>query len=304
MSITALKIVALIAMTIDHIGEFIPHTPLCFCWIGRIAAPIFIFCLTEAMRYTKDRKKYIIRLYEMTCICAGIFFITCRITWFFDEEIYPGIIENNIFATLFNIAVLIAVIDSCIAKKRHWKRNLYLYLVWQIGIFMINTYLNQVFMELPVFEQFSEDVRYILYGPLCNITWSEGSWSWVLLGVLFYYAPMKKIIWYPVYSIINIILYNGNIIVKIMHYWSSTGKKILYESGVFVFGILLHENFFFKYPLSLIESYQWMMVLAIIPILFYNGQYGLYGKRLKNVFYIYYPLHIVLLYVIGELQNF
>ena len=82
-------------MTIDHIGEFLPDTPIWFRWIGRIAAPIFIFCLTEAMRHTKDRRKYCIRLYEMTCICAGVFFIAARITWILGEDIYPGIIENN-----------------------------------------------------------------------------------------------------------------------------------------------------------------------------------------------------------------
>ncbi|MBD5521310.1 MAG: hypothetical protein HDR03_08845 [Lachnospiraceae bacterium] len=45
MSITALKTLSLILMTIDHIGAFIPEMPIAFRWIGRLSAPVFLFCL-------------------------------------------------------------------------------------------------------------------------------------------------------------------------------------------------------------------------------------------------------------------
>ena len=38
MTTSNLKIVALIAMFIDHVGQFISNTPEWFHWIGRIAA--------------------------------------------------------------------------------------------------------------------------------------------------------------------------------------------------------------------------------------------------------------------------
>lgn len=297
MSITTLKIIALIAMTIDHIGEFIPHTPVWFRWIGRIAAPIFIFCLTEAMRHTKDRKKYCIRLYEMTYICAGVFFIAARVTWLLGEDIYPGIIENGIFATLFNIAVLIVVIDGCIAKSEHWKRNLCLYLLWQCAIFVINTAIVRGIVNTGIFGDLDE-LRYVWYGPLCNITWNEGGWDWILLGLLFYYAPKKKIIWYPLYCIVNIILYNVRVIPNLMYQCAMTGSETLYKAGMFFFGILLHEDYFFRMPMSLIDGYSWMMVFALIPIMFYNGRYG---RGLKKLFYVYYPVHIAVLYMLGNL---
>lgn len=43
---------------------------------------------------------------------------------------------------------------------------------------------------------------------------------------------------------------------------------------------------------------QWMMCFAAIPILLYNG---MKGKGIKNFFYIFYPLHIGLLYLLSTL---
>lgn len=62
-SSTCLKWIALICMVFDHIAEFIPGMPIEFRWIGRIAAPIFVFCMVEGVKYTTNRKKYLLRLY-------------------------------------------------------------------------------------------------------------------------------------------------------------------------------------------------------------------------------------------------
>lgn len=45
-------------------------------------------------------------------------------------------------------------------------------------------------------------------------------------------------------------------------------------------------------------SYQWMMVFASIPILLYNDKKG---SNLKYFFYIFYPLHIIILYIISTI---
>ena len=44
MSSFGLKVVALILMIIDHAAEFLPGMPVWMRWLGRLAAPIFIFC--------------------------------------------------------------------------------------------------------------------------------------------------------------------------------------------------------------------------------------------------------------------
>ncbi|MDR1966174.1 MAG: conjugal transfer protein TraX [Synergistaceae bacterium] len=44
---------------------------------------------------------------------------------------------------------------------------------------------------------------------------------------------------------------------------------------------------------------QWMMCFAAIPILLYNGKKGTEGSAGKYFFYIFYPAHIYLLYIIA-----
>ena len=45
-------------------------------------------------------------------------------------------------------------------------------------------------------------------------------------------------------------------------------------------------------------SNQWLMIFAIIPMLLYNGERG---RGMKHFFYIFYPAHIYLLYIIATL---
>lgn len=57
-----LKLIAVVSMLIDHIGSaFFPQYPV-FRWIGRLAFPIFAYCLTVGLLYTRNIKRYLVRL--------------------------------------------------------------------------------------------------------------------------------------------------------------------------------------------------------------------------------------------------
>ena len=59
---TVLKLIAMIAMIFDHVGDnFFPEQ----VWmriIGRMAMPIFAFCIAEGFCHTRDKRKYLSRM--------------------------------------------------------------------------------------------------------------------------------------------------------------------------------------------------------------------------------------------------
>lgn len=66
MSLFALKILALLAMTIDHIGlvfgwqgwDLLPFSSRILRTIGRVSFPLFAFCLARGWHTTRNRKRY------------------------------------------------------------------------------------------------------------------------------------------------------------------------------------------------------------------------------------------------------
>lgn len=83
-----LKLIAIIAMTIDHVGYiFIPRDTtmyLLFRGIGRIAFPIFCFLIVEGFHHTKSPINYLIRLLLFALISEFPFdlaFFNTRVTW-------------------------------------------------------------------------------------------------------------------------------------------------------------------------------------------------------------------------------
>ena len=57
-----LKLLAMLAMTADHIGAvFFPEIPL-LRWIGRVAMPVLCFFIGEGLRHTRSPQRYLLRL--------------------------------------------------------------------------------------------------------------------------------------------------------------------------------------------------------------------------------------------------
>ena len=78
MNIFQLKIIAMIAMFLDHIAYFFPDLPMSLPlhWIGRIAAPIFIFGVVSGVKYTSSKRMYILSLYFEIIVMAVILLST------------------------------------------------------------------------------------------------------------------------------------------------------------------------------------------------------------------------------------
>lgn len=253
MTTTLLKLIALVSMFIDHTGAFIPDTPEYFRWIGRLAIPIFIYCVVLGYKHTSNRKKYMLRLYFSGVAMA---FINLGMNIAYSDK--GDMITNNFFATLFAIILVIYLLD-----KRQVKLYVY-FILWQL----ISTFLCFLFSEIIVIHFKAE---YLFYGAvLGNIFFVEGGIFFVLLGILFYLSKSKAGIT-MVYISFHLIIFTA------------------YAKWGVLKGAIIYYIFQFS-------DYQWMMISALPLILLYNGKKG---TGLKYFFYFFYPIHIIILYLIG-----
>jgi len=90
---TMLKILAMISMVLDHVGDlFFPGAT----WMraaGRLAMPLFAFCIAEGYAHTRDRRKYLLRM--------GIFALISEIPFDLAFESRIGLSHQNIMLTFF-----------------------------------------------------------------------------------------------------------------------------------------------------------------------------------------------------------
>lgn len=105
-----LKLIAIISMVIDHVGgRFFPEYPA-FRWLGRMAFPIFCYCLTVGMLYTHDIKRYLGRLAAFAFISQPFWILASQ-----PYDILNNLTNMNIFFTLF-----ISLLTVWAFKEHKW----------------------------------------------------------------------------------------------------------------------------------------------------------------------------------------
>ena len=275
---------ALICMILDHIAVFIPDMPVQLRWIGRIAAPVFMFCLCEGVDHTSSEKKYLLRLYAGSLIMALI-------------QIRTGI-SANIFRTLFVIAVFCVMIKNIRKGKKEYKAYLILFCLYQLITMLVFGYFY--------IQNRSVLIRRLYSAIAGSIAFCEGGLPYVLMGILIYLLrndKKKLVIGFSLYTAVYAILSLTDITTAITEPLIAMTSDPDHYRNIVKVGFFMIANAFRpgvtgRDPFT--ESYQWMMIMSLIPVYFYNGEKG---RSVKWFFYAFYVIHLLGLWKIGGLLS-
>ena len=98
LSATALKLLAVVLMVMDHIHQMFVFAgaPLWLTMAGRLVFPIFLFAAAESFHYTHSRRRYLGRLLLASWGMTLLTFILQRLVP--NEQV---VLMNNAFSTFF-----------------------------------------------------------------------------------------------------------------------------------------------------------------------------------------------------------
>lgn len=251
-----LKVLGVVTMVLDHLGEFFLFlgVPMWFHWIGRIAAPIFLFESSEGFIHTSNRKRYLFRLLAGYWL-MGI--INMILNQYFTID--GAIVINNVFGTLFLGTVYMQACEYF--KQKKFVKGMIWFLVPTLLSVFVMILLSSGSLLASKFGLLFFQI-FTLLVPTLMMT--EGGILFVLLAVLFY-------------------LFHGRKALQIAALVIAAAITLILGGGI-------------QYAFTF--NFQWMMFLAAIPIILYNGEKG---RSMRNFFYIFYPAHIAIFAVISFL---
>ncbi len=218
-----LKLIAMAAMTCDHVGLYLlPQLPLLRI-LGRLALPIYAYMIAEGCRYTHDRGRYLGRLALLALVCQVVYFFAM------------GSLYQCILVTFSLSVVLIWGLER--AGEGGPGEKL-LAAAGVLGVWFLCEILPRA---LPAGD-FAID--YGFFG--------------VLLPVLVYFGRDKR------------------------------KKLALLTLGLCLLGIAC-------------GGVQWWALAAVPLMACYSGRRG--SWRMGSLFYLYYPAHLVVIYLAGMLTG-
>ena len=223
MSSFVIKIIAAASMLIDHMGLLLFPQYRFMRILGRLAFPLYAFCIAEGFYYTRDRKRYFLQIFVLGLLCQIVYFIA-------DGSMYLGVL------IAFSLSIL---------------------LMWTLD--GVKKALAEKVGSMKAAAIFVLSLAAV--AALCHFMTVDYGFVGILLPVLAF-ASGKKWVRLGLFSLGLVAL-----------------CAVIYCSG----GL----------------DVQWW-ALATLPLLaLYNGKPGKY--RMKYFFYIFYPAHLAILYLIAML---
>lgn len=311
MSGTALKIFALILMTADHIGDYIPGMPLWLRWIGRISSPLFFFCAAEGAVHTSDRRRYLKRLWQASAVMVLTEAVLDPLmSMYFKLRI--GRFDNNIFLSLFQGVLIISMLENTKNDSRKRKKYLLGYGGYQLAMAVLS-YAADVAdpiaatgIEIHLIPLLSDWQR-IVFTLLGSLWHSEGPAVLTASIVLFYFCRENKkrlAVWYSAYCALYFLIFVPQIGIHFFNFLQRCGlpSKLVYLLALPINALGIPTMRVYSagsFADSLLRiNFQWMMIFALPFMLMYNGKKG---KGFGRLFYIYYPVHLVIIHIISAI---
>ena len=265
---TQLKTIALALMVLDHIHYFFEFTgciPTVFSMLGRLSAPLFLFCTVEGFAHTHDRRRYFIRIWGIgTAMAALEFFMIYAKAFRRGDGFYP---LNAIFQDLMLLCIVWQGIDWLREKK--WVRGVAAIAAVAGWPFVIMAFLS-AFPQIQQMPWASTVVAFVITSPVpmwTSIT--DGGWGYLVSGVLLYLLRNHRKAQVAVWAL-NSFLWDF-----VLVYLQLRGQPGFELSQMFT------------------TYYEWFGVAAAVLMLAYNGTRG---SGHKQLFYWFYPAHVYLLY--------
>lgn len=262
---TGLKWIALVTMVMDHIHYLFGFTgqiPEWFSMVGRLGAPLFLFCLVEGFTHTHNRKRYLAKVYIISVIMSALlFFMAYGGVFVRPDGFYP---TNGIMTAFVILMVIWQGIDWLAEKKLFPGLVAVLFpLAWPFLASLLT-------IQFPAL---SSPLGFLCYSfvPIWGVT-GDSSWPVLAMGLVLY-------------------LFRKNRKVQVAAFCA---YYILY--GVVYMGMMASYLPDFTWTQLFTRYYEIYGILAAPLMLWYNGERG--GGH-KALFYVFYPAHVYILYALS-----
>lgn len=263
---TQLKCVAALAMLLDHIAYFFGftgHVPAWFSAVGRIAAPLFLFCLTEGFAHTGNRARYFLRIWLLGAAMGGVqFFMRFGGFAVRGDGFYP---QNAILSAYAMLLVIWQGIDLVRARRVLPGAALMLApVLWPFAA-------NALWRFLPAGAEPVAGFLCWTLLPVLNAT-GDTSLPVMVAGVLLYALRGRRRAQAA-----------GFVAWTVFYHFFLVLRMASALPGFAPMQMLTHYN-------------EWLGALAAPLMLCY---YGRRGRDCKAFFYVFYPAHVYALYALS-----
>lgn len=184
MSSFVLKLIALIAMTFDHLGYAIYNSISWMNYIGRIAFPIFAWQITIGFEKTSNVKLYIFKLFAAAMISQPIYML------------FLSLITSNIYKLNILFTLCLGLICLYVWKKSNLFGILAIFIACIIANYCQFDYGYYGIIMIVIFYIFRNNNALMILMQLVNLS-------------IYYVNTSNEIQLYSIIAFCFILLYNG-----------------------------------------------------------------------------------------------